>query len=353
MAVVMTRMVLGALAAATAVGCATDPGAPPGGGEDPPSGPPFVVTDPTDADGDGLPEQLEDYLMTEFGPELRLPPDDVDWTRPANVDWYLPKVRMRFDHPLCPDDGGNLLDVGAITFDNIHAQRHFTKSSGLGLCRHNDGAADQRSSNQGHLEFFLQAEDDALVHPGIPPARSAEWRTYIHVRPSAYVRGDGQAAAYDLQVWYFFAYNDFVATANHEADWEHLTVSISEDFKIVSVYLATHDTGERYDDLSALEWAAGTHVVGYIADGSHATYPSAGEHAGPVPGVNDHAYTGGPVWSTWKNYANLGEIGKILGGQTWAAYGGRWGEVGETSFTSGPPGPMFHGSWDTGTEGRR
>ncbi len=343
------RMMLGALAA-LAAGCAIDPGSDGGdGGGGDPAGP-FTVTDPTDADGDGLPEQLEDHLMATFGPELRLPPDDVDWTRPANVDWYLSKVRMRFDHPACPDDGEHLLDVGAITFDNIHAQRHFTKSSGLGLCRHNDGAADQRLSNQKHLEFFLQAEDDGLVHPGIPPSRSSEWRTYIQVRPSSYVRADGRAAAYDLQVWYFFPYNDFVASANHEADWEHMTISIADDHELVSVYYATHDAGDRFDDPAALERVGGTHVVGYIADGSHATYPEVGEHAGPVPGVTDHTYAGGPVWRTWSNFVNLGAIGKILGGQTWATYGGRWGEVGETSFTSGPPGPMAQGKWDTRNE---
>jgi hypothetical protein len=353
----MTRMMLGVLAAAAAVGCATDPGAPGGGGgeeegtedgaEGPPTAPPFTVTDLTDADGDGLPEQLEDYLMQTFGPELRLPPDAIDWTRPANVDWYLPKVRMRFDHPLCPDDSSNLLNVGAITFANIHAQTHFTKST---FCSHNSGAADQRFSNKKHLEFFLQAEDDAKVHPGIPPSRSSEWRTYIQVRRSSYVRGDGKAAAYDLQVWYFFPYNDFVASANHEADWEHMTLSIAENFELVSVFYATHDAGERFDDPAALERVGGTHVVGYIADGSHATYRNVGEHATAVPGIFDHTYAGGPVWRSWANYANLGQVGKILGGQTWAAYGGRWGEVGETSFTSGPPGPMFNGKWDTRNE---
>ncbi len=347
------------------MGCATDPGAPGGdvgdtgdpaepgapgtsdiGAADPGSAP-FTVTDPTDADGDGVPEQLEAYLMTTFGPELRLPPDSVDWTRPSSVDWYLPKVRMRFDHAGCPDDSSNILNVGAITFANIHAQSHFTKATGLGLCRHNTGLADQRFSNKKHLEFFLQAENDALVHAGVPPARSSEWRTYIQVRKSSYVRGDGKAAAYDLQVWYFFPYNDFVASANHEGDWEHMTLSISADYKLVSVFYATHDNGKRVDDLTTLEIVEGTHVVGYIADGSHATYPKVGTHATSVPTVNDHTYAGGPVWRSWTNYANLGQIGKILGGQTWAAYGGRWGEVGESSVTSGPPGPMFNGKWDT------
>jgi len=352
---VISRALLGALFGALAlgaVGCATDPDAPGGdgdgdGGDMTP--PPFVVTDPTDADADGLPEQLEDYLMTTFGPELRLPPDDIDWTRPANVDWYLPKVRMRFDHAGCPDDSSNLLNVGAITFDNLTAQRHYTKSSAVTLCQHNSGAADLRVSSQKHQEFFLQAEDDALVHPGIPPARSSEWRTYIQVRPSSYVRPDGAAAAYDLQVWYFFAYNDFVASANHEGDWEHMTISISKDYEFVSVFFATHENGDRFDDVAALE-QSGTHVVGYIADGSHATYDKVGAHATTVPGVTDHTYAGGPVWASWKNYANLGQVGKILNGQTWAAYGGRWGEVGETSFTSGPAGPMFNGKWDTRNE---
>lgn len=351
----MKRVILGAFGALAiaAVGCTTSSGGPGGPGDDtidePPSAPPFVVTDPTDADGDGIPEQLEDHLMTTFGPELRLPPDDIDWTRPANVDWYLPKVRMRFDHAGCPDDSTNILNVGAITFDDIHAQRHYLKSSGLGLCQHSDSAADLRYSNKKALEFFLQAEDDALVHPGIPPTRSSEWRTYIQVRPSSYVRADGEAAAYDLQVWYFFAYNDFIASANHEADWEHMTLSISKDLELVSVFFATHDAGDRFDDPAALE-RVGTHVVGYIADGSHATYDTVGAHPAPVIGTNDHTYAGGPAWASWKNFVNLGDVGKILNGQDWAAYGGRWGEVGETSFTSGPPGPMSQGNWNTRNE---
>lgn len=310
--------------------------------------PPIEVTDPTDADGDGIPEQVEDYVMSKFGPELRLAPDDIDWTRPANVEWYLPKVKMRFDHPNCPDDSENILDVGAITGANIHAQQHYTKSSGTGLCRHNDQPDDLRYSNQRHLDFFLQAEDDDLVHAGIPPERSSEWRAYIQVRPSGYVRADGKAAAYDLQVWYFFPYNDNVASANHEADWEHLTVSISSDYEFVSVFYATHDDGHRIDDPTKLIFVEDSHVVGYVADGSHATYESAGDHPGPF--VEDHTYDGGPVWHTWTNYGNVGQVGKLLPGNEWALYGGRWGEVGETSFTSGPPGPTFQSKWDTANE---
>jgi hypothetical protein len=299
----------------------------------------FAVPDPTDNDEDGIADQLEDRLMEAFGPELRLPPDDKDWTRPANVDWFLPKVKMRFDHPNCPDDGDNLIDREDITFANLHGKTHHTKST---LCSHNDGADDLRDSSKKHLEFFLQAEDDDDVHPGIPPARSSEWRAYIQVRPSSY-----PGATHDLQVWYFFPYNDNIGGANHEADWEHMTISLSDEPAVVSVFYATHDAGHRIDDLAQLQWVD-THVVGYVADGSHATYERAGDHPGPV--VADHAYEGGPVWQTWTNFKNLGQVGKVLNGQDWVRYGGRWGEVGSASFTSGPPGPMFNSKWDTAKE---
>ncbi len=324
-----------ALALVLAAGCAVDPSTPP---------PDDVV--PVDLDEDGIDDHLEDQLMQQFGPEIRLAPDAIDWTRPANVDWYLPQVQMRFDHPGCPDDG--ILELGAISFDTIHAQTHFTKASGTGLCKHNGSADDMRSSAKKHLDFFLQSDNDDAVHPGIPPERAAEWRSYIQVRPSGYVRADGVAAAYDLQVWFFYAYNDFVVSANHEADWEHMTISITEDLQIASVFYATHDAGHRIDDMSQLAFVEDTHVVGYAADGSHATYETPGTHAGPV--VDDHAYDGGPVWHTWDNFSNLGQVGHVLNGQTWALYGGRWGEVGQTDFTSGPPGPMFNGKWDTKNE---
>jgi hypothetical protein len=305
---------------------------------------PFVPSDPTDDDADGLADALEDHLMKRFGPELRLAPDADDGARPANVEWYLERVHMRFHHDNCPDH--EVLARGAVTTDSIHAQQHYTSGS---LCSHANGPADLRHSNQRATEFFLQAVDDEATHPGIPPARMAEWEAYIQVRPSSYVRpSDRLAATYDLQVWYFFPYNDNIASANHEADWEHLTISISREETIVSVYFASHEAGHRFDDLAQLTFVEDTHVVGYVADGSHATYESAGDHPGPV--VDDHCYEGGPAWRTWERFGNLGQIDHVLGGRDWARYGGRWGEIGETSFTTGPVGPMFNAKWDPAME---
>lgn len=323
-------------------GCmGSDPTGPMPGGDDGVD-PPFEVTDPTDADEDGIPEQREERLMALFGPELHLAPDAEDWTRPANVDWYLARVHMRFDHAGCPDDG--ILDLGKVTFTNIAAQTHPMKSGTLGLCNHTD---EMRDSSKKHLEFFLQPTDDDAVHLGL--ATPSDWRVYTQVRPSSYVRADGKAAAWDLQVWTFFPYNDFFASANHEGDWEHVTISIALDETFVSAFYATHHTGLRIDDPTKIAWS-GTHPVGYVADGSHATYPTVGAQSTGFPGVDDHTYDNGPVWRTWENYKNLGAIGHVLNEQTWASYGGRWGEVGELDDTSGPVGPMFNGKWNTATE---
>lgn len=309
--------------------------------------PSFTVTDSTDADGDGIADQLEDYLVAQFSPQLRLAPDDIDWTRPANVDWYLPKVHMRFDHPNCADH--QVLAIGQITADSIWQQSHATSTGIEPFCSHTSTKLPSGTSTATftpHKDFFLQPEDDNLVHPGIPPSQSSQWRVYGHVRKSSYVRAsDHTAAAYDIQIWFFYAYNDSVGGVNHEADWEHVTISVAANLDFVSAYLSAHSDGGRFDDPSKLTWTDRTHMIGYAADGSHAVYESAGEHPSAVPGFPDHTYEGGPIWETWTNFVNLGERGHFLHGQNWAQYDGRWGEVGSIEDTSGPVGPTYQGRW--------
>jgi hypothetical protein len=315
---------------AAAWGCGVLPAIEPGSADAP------------DDDLDGIADAVEDELMATFGPELRLAPDGIDWTRPASIEWYLERVHMRFDHGGCPDDV--VLDVGFVTLDSIHTQQHQTKRGTLGLCRHRTGWDDLRASDQSVRQFFLQPDDDRQVHPGIPASRSTEWTAYVHVRPSRYVRDDGKRATYDLQVWYFFPYNDNLLAANHEGDWEHLTISLDEERDFVSAFFTGHGSGHRIEDRAQLNWIDGTHLVAYLADGSHATYASEGIH--PDPFIDDVTYEGGPRWQTWRKFENIGERGRILSGHTWALYGGRWGEVGTRALTSGPQGPMFKAAWD-------
>jgi len=140
----------------------------------------------TDNDVDGIDDAFEGQLASKFAPEVRLPPDSVDWTRPANVDWYLARVHMRFDHSGCPDH--QILALGAVTQANLSTQSHATTNW---MCSHTSTVY---GSNVKHLEFFLQPPDDT-VHNG---TTSTGWRTYVHVKKSVVVTG-----GYDVQYWFF------------------------------------------------------------------------------------------------------------------------------------------------------
>lgn len=285
---------------------------------------------PTDDDEDGLPDEGEDWLAAKFAPEVRLPPPDIDWTRPANVDWYLPYVHMRFDHPNCPDH--EVLPIGAVTQESLSKQSH-ARAEGIGICSHTSEVVSSSSNEKG---FFLQPPDDA-IHSG--SSNPADWRAYVHVKASKRVPG-----GVDIQYWFFFPYNDWVASVNHEGDWEHVTIVATGDGELRGAWYATHNGGEWHEPKDLILTADGRPVV-YIADGSHASYPKVGEF-NQGPGFTDRTYDGGPVWHTKENWVNVGERDAIRNGQFFLRYGGRWGEVGQTDFTSGPQGPAFQDAWD-------
>ena len=279
-----------------------------------------------DNDGDGIDDAYENQLAAKFAPEVRLPPDSIDWTRPANVDWYLTKVSMRFDHSGCPDH--EIKALGTLTQANLSTQSHATTNW---YCGHTSTVY---PSSAKHLEFFLQPPDDA-THAGTAPSG---WRVYVHVKKSTLVTG-----GFDVQYWFFYAYNDAAATINHEADWEHITVTTDAAGAFQSAWYAQHNSGARYTAAQLL-WN-GNHPIVYSADGTHASYKGPGTWAGPV--VPDYCYDGGPVWQTWTNFVNVGETAAPLNGQSFIKYGGRWGEIGELEDTSGPPTPSVQGSWTT------
>lgn len=280
----------------------------------------------TDVDGDHVPDLWEDKLALKFAPELRLPPDSKDWTRPANVDWYLARVHMRFHHDDCSDC--QIMNVGTITQKNMWQQTHRGKNW---RCAHKGANHDSTEPTN----FFLQPPNDG-VHAGAP---QAEWRAYDHVRRIA--------EGFDIQYWFFYPYNDSVGSFNHEADWEHITVRVDHSGNFLTAWYAQHEGGTRYTS-NKLTFVDGTHPVVFVADGSHASFPSAGSFDIPgVPAFDDHTYTGGPVWQTWTSLVHVGETPSPRNGQDFLHYGGRWGEYGNTSVTTGPRGPSFQAAWNS------
>lgn len=290
-----------------------------------------------DADKDGIDDGLEDTLARRFAPILRLTKGEQ--YLPGSVAWYLPRVHMRFDHSGCPDH--EIIALGKANVGNLSQQKHQNAAPvGLPPCGH-DGPS--LLSSASHLEFFLQPPDDA-VHDGAP---QVDWRAYAHVKPSG-AGGGGVEGGYDVQYWFFYPFNSTTANFDHEGDWEHVTVVADAAGGLVRARYAAHSGGTTHA-ASALELDDATsRPVGYVALGSHATYNKPGEYPTEVPGFifTDRADGQGPTFDTAVGLVNVGERGAPLNGQTWIEYGGRWGEIGQLSDTSGPPTPSFQGTWN-------
>ena len=121
----------------------------------------------TDGDLDGLDDALEAQLAQQYAPVVVLNPSES--SLPANVDWYLSRARMRFDHScdvlaLCCGDHG-ILDWGLPNQQNLITQAHGKQGWSLFQgCHHYDTMYSDRDFTYGET-FFLQLEDAEPVNP--------------------------------------------------------------------------------------------------------------------------------------------------------------------------------------------
>ena len=303
------------------------------------------ATTAVDADADGIDDGLESCLLQRHAPVVYLP-SSLDWTKPANVDWYLARTTLRFTHDGCPDC--SILAVGSVTQSNLINRSHNEKDW---LCSHNSTTRYSYGTTWNENEtFFLQPPDDT-VHNG--SSTPADWKVYGHVYKNS-------LGGVNVQYWFFYAYNDGQVGFNHEADWEHVNVRLNPDYSVAGVYYAHHKSVTYYAKAS-VQWFNTTHPYVWAADGSHASYPSESicnstiEEAGW--GASSCETNASYRWFTWAGgkgtlagyqgggVVNVGEKTLPLSGQNFIKYNSRWGEIGNTSETSGVRGPAFNGNW--------
>jgi len=227
---------------------------------------------------------------------------------------------------VCPDH--DVLATG-VTQTNLSAHRHATDDSS---CKH---TTTTYGSNAKHDDYFLKPKSSD-TYAGAPPE---EWKAYVHAKKSVVASG-----GYDVEYWFFYAYNPTPSGVNHEADWEHVTVTTDANGRFASAWYAQHDSGQRYA-AKDLKWARKTHPITCPGEGTHADYPGAGTWSTPTP-YKDHSYEDGASWAVEKSFVNVGEVGHPRNGQAWIAYGGRWGKLGPTGVQNGPPSPPVQGSWN-------
>lgn len=302
-------------------------GGDPNAGEAPSDADPDQGADPAAAsppDDPALPPATQAQLIKTFAPRLHLNPDDT--YRPANVDWYLARVSMRYNHPSCPDH--ELLALGKVTQAALGAQSHADDKA---LCLH-DGS-DVRTSTTSD-SFFLEVASSA-TYKGAP---RADWKPYVVWRPKA-------GGLVDIEYWAFYPYNDGFLTFNHEADWEHVTVSIDPKGNgaqgtALRVFFSAHKGGTTLNAGDPKLEMDGTHPISYVAKGTHANYSKPGTYEIPgIPlGVAKDVAKAAPAADVWKTETAavlVGTRSAPKNGQVFVKYWGRWGQIGSTSETSG------------------
>lgn len=306
-----------------------------------------------DDDGDGLDDGCEARLLNEHAPVLHLA--DNDWTMPASVDWYLARTRLRFHHNNCGDD--QIADVGQVTQQNLLSFTHKVKKGLSGFCSHGSKVISTRAGPYDENEhFFLQPVNDN-VHKG--SSNPADWIVYGHAFPNA-------SGGVNLQYWFFYPYNDNLGSFNHESDWESVMVSLNRDQSIGVVYFCAHGKCDHVFGRQSLTFHKSKHVEIWVADGSHASYPSevsCDRQVFGTEGILPMNCSSQPErrWFTWAagkgdqagwqggGVINVGERGRPLNGQHFIDYGGgTWGEQGNFEVTSGKRTPSFQANWNQG-----
>jgi hypothetical protein len=255
---------------------------------------------------------------------------------------YSPHLRFDSDEQFFPVDVDDLLAKA--------------KEGGHEVCDHvrlydDCQPADDYKDLLTPLDEYIDFEGGArLGHDLVDRDVALGVRRTIYV--DAIERGDRLHLAY----WWFQRYNvspwrpernclpgfTFAEATcfDHEGDWEGVTVTLrsarADRWELDSVSFASHKFFTRWDE-GSLELAGGTHPVVYVAQGSHAAYPTrcssdctqklagSGVPEGHFDGAKDWPQNGSACCKPLP-------VTPARQGALWNAFPGRWGKAVCTAF---------------------
>jgi hypothetical protein len=258
---------------------------------------------------------LERSLLERFAPLVLLAPGER--ALPANVDWFLARVRLDPDRRPGPlvTQASLLGDLGALL----------------------EGAS-RRAAR-------LRPEPRARAGSGDP----RDWVVYGRVKGA---RGGGLL----VQYWFFYAYNECYVLFDHDGDWEHVTVRLDDRRRPLGAWYARHERSAPGRWFAWPELAReGDHPVVLSARGSHSSYARASEARfyDRVCRASSPARAEGEgcrVWRTWSaatgGIVATGSRDHPRPGAAFIAWPGLWGARGWLGLDSGgPPGPAQQAGW--------
>lgn len=288
-----------------------------------------------DVTGDGAP----DLVATTFGSVTVLrngaggPPEDLD----ALLTRYAPELRYDVSETYRADSAATLTDNHV---PGSHSNA-LTRESGENLAVSNpaDPAPDLSLSFLGLVQYesgavvtdgdYIDAANLQRVNPLVSlPAYETDAQR-LHSQGQYSNRIYGRVVSYPdgrrvLQYWMFYYYNPkrfgfLIEARNHEGDWEMMQVELDSTGTPQHATYAQHGHPQRCE-WDAVDKSASEGPVVYVAEGSHASYFTAGTHVVPVDSLPDVTDTAGGdgerVMPTVEN---------VTASPSWLVWPGRWG----------------------------
>jgi hypothetical protein len=190
---------------------------------------------------------------------------------------------------------------------------------------------------QGAVESVEGDELPRLILPAETQASAAEkYRSYFKKSPgyTYYHRQVKDGNYLCLQYWLFYSFNDwgqsYDGMNDHEGDWESMHLFFRLDRQGRPQEPPAYITFANHESRQTKPWGhkdvirVGTHPVGYVGAGSHATYPEATSHTLlELYGLVDQARGDGVTidHDEWVHRIDLDDVS-----MSWlGAYQGSWG----------------------------
>ncbi|WP_375773370.1 PLAT/LH2 domain-containing protein [Archangium gephyra] len=138
----------------------------------------------------------------------------------------------------------------------------------------------------------------------------------------------GDPVIHRIKYWFWYNFNDYPTgpdpLGHHEGDWEHVEVIVTgfQASQVLAYILSNHD--KRITLWPGTVTKTGTHPHVWVANGSHACYPSPGAPLYNFSKLGmsfaDELADGGAQWATWENLKDMDQT-------TFARenFLGRWG----------------------------
>ena len=180
---------------------------------------------------------------------------------------------------------------------------------------------------------FPRADRDVLFSIGDPVEIASDLRDggyEDHIFGRVAYGNDGKLW---LQYWLWYYYNDFEnghpepwGLGEHEGDWEMIQVGLNWNNEPDVVTYATHGSGQKCLFSTVADPSDADVPQVWVADGSHASYPRAGNSPLPWETTDHH-------WGDGRNLRPYAEVVTGEWGNFWG-WPGHWGQNDSEHFSS-------------------